>query len=321
MWDRFLGVATFLSSSAYAAMSVAKKIGSRDFAIAFIARSVLTAALSFFFPFSSLSLPIAHSGLVCIYFSSFSSCAFMASFILLARIVVPLYTQSSDSNERLIIVLVLHPLITGLSLLFIRMASNRLKRLEDVTNRFMLLTFVRIFYSSLWRLFLVNMSNLRLQVSTIVIFAVVGVILRLTSPLHSYIFWLVTTRSKKKAWREAEESRTAELNVHHTYMIHFVEIFSILFAFSFTISARFYYDLPQDSLITTFLSIILQLVAEIVSDMVAIKFEESYLERSLLSLWTFFNFTYLRTLIPLLLISSIYPVREYAAVVQSAGLG
>jgi len=187
-------------------------------------------------------------------------------------IIIPLYTKWT-SSQRVIIVLVYHPLISATMTHLVSLVQSEI--IERIPNsqkpyaeRIYFFQFgAQVLLRPLGRMFLLNIDDAYSQVASAVILSTVDSSMQLLRPTRAYYFYRAIGKTVDEANRHKERIIHDRTWRHDEYMRMAIELFSIVACGALSVIFRWYYSVPQ-SVSTIAWSVAIQLVAEIfISDL------------------------------------------------------
>jgi hypothetical protein len=202
---------------------------------------------------------------------------------------VPLYLSRETEKEKLVVLLFAFP---PLHVLFTQSLRRMLRRIHlqyrgEIQHLYVFDVLLDVLLVTIARSFLANVDDFSTQITAVILYNVVRLIIRASAPFFIYAGWmLVTLFDSSFAYRRAELWRTSVLTAHQLYFDQVIEVYGIVFALSFYYGTRVYYGLSYPSVALGVLSLVLQLFGEIVSDIAAVMIEESYLDIDLVHFWS-----------------------------------
>ena len=126
------------------------------------------------------------------------------------------------------------------------------------------------------RFFLVNVDDFATQITSVVLFAFVKLVIRALESFVQFVLHYIRTCDWDGALWAAEKHRISVVTAHEIYFDQVLEFFGIFFALTFFYISRLYYSLDYPSITLGVTSVVLQVVGEIAASLLAIKIEESY---------------------------------------------
>ena len=204
-------------------------------------------------------------------------------------IVVDFYTKW-DPSQRVLIVLVYHPLLSfsltyAMSILQTRLADLLPETDKEHTSKlFAFQVGAQLLFRPLGRMYLFNIDDLYAQVASAVILSTVDSSFQLMRPTRVYYLHRLLGKNPERALEEREKVIHNETWRHDEYTRMAVELFSIVACAVLSIIIRQYYEIPH-SIVIIIASMCIQLTAEIfISDLWS-SFLETYFYKLSTKVW------------------------------------
>lgn len=179
-------------------------------------------------------------------------------------------------------------------------------------TRPVLMIAARVVLESYGRIFLANLGSTLDTVTAVLAYAAGEVAARATRPLFKYAVQRAICRGHRLASRKVRDYRTLAFDARVTAVGMFITLFVIGFASAarYVVSQAVDVDRhPAPGLV--FGGLAIQLAGEVLSDILAVKVEESYLARPVLASWALFRRQLFAVTLPLMLIFTVVLGQDY----------
>jgi hypothetical protein len=232
--------------------------------------------------------------------------------------ILPVFTDSTDENERLYMVFVLQPVASFLCRVIFDIIIQKLASIQEISHPYMMMMMVEFVIQMFGRMFIANLNSLTSQLVVVTVGVFLNIVVRTSRHLITYIVTYIRTWNRELARASAEKTRCSNLEAHFVYLRMTCSIYSVLFSGLFSFLCHLYYTIGNDMRPEISIgSILIQLFGVLITDLIYVSIAQTYLERHLIDNWSDHQMTHLKCFAPIAISLTILSMKQYVQIANA----